>query len=157
MDRLDNRIVIHLPPKATDPVATVVAFQVEGEPENTFTSICLNKSVTASSAQKSAGALTDNDDASRWKSTDTTASFTVELGKAETFSTMRIAPWDKISNGRLEVRESGSWKTILENLTLVRDENIFRFPVVKGDAVRFSFFGNSKAPEFLDFELYPIL
>ncbi len=155
MDRSGDRIVIHLPKKASDPVASVVAFQVEGEPVNTYTSLCLNKPVTASCSQKFANALTDDDDASCWKHPDSTANFIVEFGKNETFTTMRICPRDKVVNAKLEVRESGVWRTLLDNLTLVRDENLYTFPAATGDAVRFSFFGNKKAPDFHDFEIFP--
>ena len=152
-----NRIVVHLPEKASDSVASVVALQVDGEPMNTYTSLCLNKPVSATSAGDSAKALTDDDDNSRWRNTDGTASFTVELGHSETFTTVRVCPRGKVANARLEVRESGSWRTLLDNLMLQRDENILTFPATTGEALRLSFSGNEKAPEFSDFELFPSL
>ena len=154
-ERSGDRIVIHLPEKAPDPVASVVALQVDGEPVNTYTSLCLNKPVSATSAGDSAKALTDDDDNSRWRNTEGTASFTVELGHPETFTTVRVCPRSKVANARLEVRESGSWRTLLDNLTLHQDENVLTFPAATGDALRLSFSGNEKAPEFSDFELYP--
>ena len=101
--------------------------------------------------------LTDDDDGSYWRSTNSASSFTVELGKPVTFTTMRISPRDKATSARFEVREAGAWKTLLDNLTLHRDENLFTFPPTTGDAVRFSFTDDQKHPELFDFELYPEL
>ena len=157
MERSGNRIIIHLPEKAPDPVTSVVALQVEGEPVNTYTSLCLNKAVTATYGQDKAKNLTDDDDGSYWRSTNSASSFTVELGKPVTFTTMRISPRDKATSARFEVREAGAWKTLLDNLTLHRDENLFTFPPTTGDAVRFSFTDDQKHPELFDFELYPEL
>ena len=157
LEQSADRIVIHLPAKASDPVASVVALQVEGEPANTYTSLCLNKPVTVTCAQDSAKRLTDDDDGSRWRNTDGTAGFTIELGKPATFTTLRICPSDMVKNGLLEVREAGVWKTLRKDITLQRDENIVTFPATTGDAVRFSFTGNEKASEFSDCEIYPAL
>ena len=157
MERSGDRIVIHLPEKAPDPVAGVIALQVEGEPVNTYTSLSLNKPVSATSAPDSAKAITDDDDNSRWKNTEGTASFTIDLGHPETFTTVRVCPRDRVANVRLEVRESGSWRTLLENAGLHRDVNVLTFPATTGDALRLSFWGNEKASEFSDFQLYPAL
>ena len=157
MESSGNRIIIHLPEKAPDPVTSVLALQVEGEPVNTYTSLCLNKAVTATYGQDKAKNLTDDDDGSYWRSTNSASSFTVELGKPETFTTMRISPRDKATNARFEVREAGAWRTLLDNVTLHRDENLFTFPPTAGDAVRFSFTDDQKHPELFDFELYPEL
>ena len=157
MERSGDRILLKLPEKAPDPIASVVVLQVEGEPVNTYTSLCLNKPVAATSAQDSTKALTDDDDASHWRNTDRTGSFTVELGKPETFTTIRLCPRDKVINGQFEARVNGEWKTLLKGLTLLRDENVFTFPATTGDAVRFSFSENKKAQEFRDFELFPEL
>jgi alpha-L-fucosidase len=157
MERSGDRIVIHLPEKAPDPVVGVIALQVEGEPVNTYTSLSLNKPVSATSAPDSAKAITDDDDNSRWKNTEGTASFTIDLGHPETFTTVRVCPRDRVANVRLEVRESGSWRTLLENARLHRDVNVLTFPATTGDALRLSFSGNEKASEFSDFQLYPAL
>ena len=156
-ERSGDRVIIHLPKKALDPVASVVALQVEGEPVNTFTSLCLNKPVSATSSMDSAKALTDDDDNTRWRNTEGTASFTVELGHPETFTTVRLCPRAKVVNARLEIRESGSWRTLLDHLTLPRDENVLPFPATTADAIRVSFSGNEKPPEFSDVEIYPAL
>lgn len=157
-ERSGDRILIHLPKKAPDPVASVVALQVEGEPVNTYTSLCLNKPVTASSSQESAKAITDDDEATRWRNTNGTASFTIELGKPETFTTLRINPASgETKTGLLEVRTDGTWKTLLEGMEVKRNENIMTFPAVTGDAVRFSFSGSTNPPALSDFELFPAL
>ena len=70
---------------------------------------------------------------------------------------MSIRPSDTVTNGQLEVRENGGWKTLLKGITLQRDENVLTFPAATGDAVRFSFPGNEKAREFHDVELFPAL
>ncbi len=151
-----ERIVIHLPEKAPDPVASVVALRVEGEPVNNFISLSLNKHVTATCCQDSAKGITDDDALTRWRNTNGTASFTIDLGKPETFTTLRICPaYGDIKSGLLEVRSEGNWKTILKEMALKRDENIVTLPAVTGDAVRFSFCEETNPPQISDFELYP--
>ncbi len=153
-----DRIWIRLPKTSPDAVASVIALQVEGEPQSTFASLCLNKPVTATSAQDSAGGITDDDDYSRWRCAEGTASFTVELGAPATFTTLRICPIvNKVTSGILEVRHEGKWTTLRKDIALQRDENILTFPPVTGDAVRFSFTGEAKPPEISNLELYPSL
>jgi hypothetical protein len=154
-----DRIVIHLPEKAPDPVVSVVALQVEGEPVSTFASLCLNKTVTATCCQDSAKGITDDDPSTYWRNTSGTASFTIDLGQPKTFTTLRIGlkPWTQLKTGLLEVRSEGSWKTILKDMALKRDENIVTFPAATGDEVRFSFSGETNPPQISDFELYPAL
>jgi dienelactone hydrolase len=157
VDQKGDRLLIHLPKTPSDPVASVVALQVEGEPLNTFTSLCLNKPVTASCSQNSAKSIND-DSSSLWGNTNGTASFTIDLGKPETFTTLRIGLYSKeVKSGLLEVRNDGSWKTILKDMALKRDENIVTFPPATGDAVRLSFSGETNPPQISSFELYPAL
>jgi alpha-L-fucosidase len=157
LERSGDRILVHLPEKAPDPVASVIALQVEGDPVNAYTSLCFNKPVTATSAQNSANKINDDDDTSTWGNTNGTASFTIEMGKPVTFSTLRVSPGWGVKAGLLEVRDAGTWKTVLKDVAMKRDENIFTFPAATGDAVRFSFSGESKPPQISDFELYPEL
>lgn len=156
VDQKGDRLLIHLPKTPPDPVASVVTLQVEGEPVSTYSSLCLNKPVTASCCENSAKGITDDDASTRWRNTNGTASFTIDLGKPATFTTLRICPaYGDIKSGLLEVRSEGNWKTILKEMALKRDENIVTLPAVTGDAVRFSFIGETNAPQISDFELYP--
>lgn len=157
-EKVGDRILVHLPDKAPDPVASVIALEVQGVPASTYESICLNKPVTATCVQDSAKGINDDDASTRWRNTNGTASFTIDLGKPETFSTLRIGlSYSDVKSGLLEVRDSGVWKTILKDMTLKRDENIVTFPAATGDAVRFSFSGEANPPQISDFELYPSL
>lgn len=158
VEQHDNRLLIQLPKKAPDPIASVVALQIEGEPVSTYNSLVLNKPVTASCEQKSAQGLNDDDSGSRWRNTNATGSFEIDLGKPQTFSTLRIAPaYSSVEHGLLEVRDGKDWKPVVKDLHLKQDENIVTFPSATGDAIRFSFKDEPKAPQISDFELYPEL
>lgn len=158
LDSDPTRINIHLPPQAPDPVASVVALQVTGEPVSTFNSLCLNKPVTASSDQESAKELNDDTNGTIWRNTSTTGSFTIDLGSPQTFATLRISPaYKAVTHGLLEVKNGDGWKTVLQNIALNKDENILTFLPATGQIVRFSFSNEPQAPDFSDFELYPEL
>ena len=155
--KTENRLLIHLPKLAPDPVASVIALKVEGEPVSNYQSLTLNKPVIASCEQRSAQALNDDDGGSRWRNTNTTGSFEIDLGKPQTFSTLRIAPFENVKSYNLEVKKGEAWKSIIQGKSLHRDENIEFFPSETGQIVRFSFKDEPKAPQITDFELYPDL
>ena len=136
----------------------MVALQIEGEPASTYNSLTLNKMVTASGNQDSAKGINDDDGATRWKNTNSSGWFTVDLGKPETFTTLRISPaYGDVKTGQLEVKEGDAWKTILKDMALKRDENIISFLAATGQVIRFSFTNETNPPQISDFELYPNL
>ena len=150
--------LIHLPKQATDPVASNVALSITGEPSTDYTSLVLNKPVTATCEQKSAQTMVDDDSGSRCRNTNTTGWFEINLGKSQTFSTLRIAPaYSSVEHALLEVRQGKEWMPVIKDVHLKPDENIVTFPAATGDAIRFSFKDEPKAPQISDFELYPEL
>jgi hypothetical protein len=152
-----DRVLIHVPVKGPDPVVSVVALQIEGEPVSTYNSVVLNKPVTASANQESARFINDDDGGSRWRNTTTTGSFEIDLGAPRSFATLRIAPYEDMKEFTLEAKVGDTWKTILQGKSLRRDENILTFTPVTTQVVRFSFKDEPKAPQICDFELYPEL
>ena len=156
-ERAGDRILVHVPTQGPDPVVSVVALQVEGEPVSIYNSFALNKPVTASSSQDSAKNLNDDDGGSRWRNTSPTGNFVVDLGKPETFATLRIAPYEDMKAYTLEAKVGDAWKPILQGQSLHHDENIVNFPPVTAQFVRFSFQNEAKPPQISDFELYPAL
>jgi alpha-L-fucosidase len=157
IDKTSDRLLIHLPNQAPDPVVSVVALKIEGEPVTDYVSLALDKSVTASSNPDSAKYMVDLDGGSRWRNTATTASFEVDLGKPSTFTTLRIAPFSDMKSYTLEYQDGTTWRPIITGKSLHRDENLETFPAVTAQHVRFSFKDEPKAPEITDFELYPDL
>ena len=152
-----SRILVHLPEKAPDPVVSVVALTVEGEPVADFFSLALNRPVTASSAQNSVRQINDDDGGSRWRNTNSTGFVEMDLGKPATFSILRIGAYMDVKAFTLSVKDGENWKPVLENKPLRRDENILAFPAVTGQFVRFSFKDEPNPPQITDFELYPEL
>ena len=150
-------LLLHLPAQGPDPVASVIALQVEGEPVSTYASLALNKPVTASSEQKSASGLNDDNGESRWRNPDATGFFEVDLGSPQTFTTLRIAPFTDVKSYTLEAKVGESWKPIIQGKSLHRDENLETFPAVTTQVIRFSFKDEPKPPQIADFELYPEL
>jgi alpha-L-fucosidase len=157
LESKDDRILVHVPAKGTDPVVSVVVLKIEGEPVCSYTSLALNKPVTASSSQESARALNDDDGGSRWRNTNTTGSVEIDLGKPQTFTTLRIAPCEDMKSYTLEAKVGDAWQPVLQGKSLRRDENIETFPPVTAQVVRFSFKDEPKPPQICDFELYPPL
>ena len=151
-------LLIHLPKQAPDPVASIVALSITEEPSTDYTSLVLNKPVTATCEQKSAQTMVDDDSGSRCRNTNTTGWFEIDLGKSQTFSTLRIAPaYSSVEHALLEVRQGKEWMPVIKDVHLKQDENIVTFPAATGDAIRFSFKDEPKAPQISDFELYPEL
>jgi alpha-L-fucosidase len=148
---VEGRVLVHVPEKAPDSVVSVIGLRVEGEPVSTYTSLADRKPVTASSAQASANGITDHSPG------HTSCWFEVDLGRPQTFTTMRAASDDPPQSYTLEAKEGDAWKPILQGIQLHSDENIVTFPPVYAQFVRFSLTNAAKPPRIKDFELYPDL
>lgn len=156
-DKTANRIDIHVPKNEPDSVVSVVAIELQDTPISTFGPLTSNRSVSASNNQETAGPIVDGDGDSRWRNTDVTGWFSVDLGKRQTFSAMRIAaPGNQIKYGTLEVLDGNEWKPVIKNIAF-SDQYVTTFPPVTAQAVRFSFTNEAKPPQPSDFELYPEL
>jgi len=153
----DGRLLVHIPEKSPDPIVSVVALKLEGEPVSTYTSLSFNKPVTASSEQKPGKCILDGNTGTHWRNNSTNGFFEIDLGKPETFSRMRIGSSDDVKSYNLEYKDGDVWKPILQGKSLHRDENLVAFPSLTAQVVRFSFANDTKAPQIGVFELYPEL
>ena len=103
----EGRILVHVPEKAPDAVVSVVALKIEGDPVSAY-SVTLNKPVTASSKQESGQRIIDGNSAPHWYSNATNGGFfELDLGKPESFSTLRIGANKNVPKCNLESLASG--------------------------------------------------
>lgn len=110
-----NRLIVNLPATAPDPVASVVALTLDGEPRTDYHSVLLNAPVKASAEQRSAAQAVDEDAGTRWGNPQTTGWLEFNLPKPVTVVTLRMtAAYAKISNFSLEYKEGDAWKPILK-------------------------------------------
>ncbi len=152
-----GRLIVHLPKKAPNAIANVVALTIEGKPHTDYVSVLLNRPVRASAEQKSAAGAVDADEPSRWRNTEPKGWLEIDAEKTVTVATMRVTPFDGIKNCALEYKEGNEWRPILTGLKLDRDCNVRNFPPVTAQVFRLNILDSDKPPQISNLELYPPL
>jgi alpha-L-fucosidase len=156
-DKQGGRVLVHLPKDAPDPIDTVIALKLVGEPATDYLSLALNKFVTASSGQNSAKNAVDDDGETSWRPTDHAASIEIDLGKPSTFGILRMGVVGDLKSATLEYKKDDQWVPLIQDKPLQHDENVINFPPVTAQFVRFSYRDQPNPPQIKVLELYPEL
>jgi alpha-L-fucosidase len=150
----EGKVLIHLPATAPDPVASVIALQLEGEPARTW-SLARNKPTTTSAGY---GRLAvDDNPGSAWEFENAPAGWLeVDLQAPATFGVVRIgATGNKIKQYAVKYKEGDQWRLLFEGTNLPGDEFVKTFPPVTAQHVRFEVSGLTEKLRLNSFEIFP--
>ncbi|MEI8037822.1 MAG: alpha-L-fucosidase [Verrucomicrobiota bacterium] len=150
----DGKLLIHLPAAAPDPLASVVAVQLEGEPVPTY-SLARNMPTTTSAGD---GRLAvDDSPSSMWEFEHAPSGWLeVDLQKPTTFGVVRIgAMGNKIKHYAVKYQDGDQWRVLFEGENLPADEFVKTFPAVTAQHVRVEFSGLTEKLRLNSFELFP--
>ena len=152
-----DRTVLTLPAQAPDPAVSVIALTLNG-PVAPTRSLLLGKPITASESQKSAGNANDDDSGTSWRIPSQTATLSVDMGSAQTFSVLRLTtPYTSASRITLEVQVGAGWQTVYEDAKPSGTGWVRSFPPVTGQVVRLSVTADKPGIRVGDFDLFPPL
>lgn len=129
---------LQVPATAPDPVASVIALELDTVPQRVC-SLAWGKAVTTSSNPRDAAALTDDNPSTRWKAAKdaTTASVEVDLGDTMAFDTFRLGScFSKIKKHVLEIKNGEVWIPVLAGEKMPQDEYLATFATVSARYVR---------------------
>jgi alpha-L-fucosidase len=108
-----SSLLLKLPITAPDPVVSVIALNIQGEPVR-YQSLTRNRPVSVTSAPQTAKNIVD-DTASDWRSTEKTGTIEVDLGRRTTFNHMRFtSTYSKIQHVLFEYQDGNTWKSFDE-------------------------------------------
>jgi len=137
-----GRITVRVPEKSPDPIVSVVALQVEGEPLSTYNSITGTNRLTRSLLQTASP-------------TPTGCSYQMDLGKPQRFSSLTIQPNEDVKSFSLEVKEGDDWKPVIKAKPLQRSGNTESFPPVTAQILRIKLSNEATQPEIKRLDLFP--
>ena len=155
-----DRLIVNLPAAAPDPVVSVVALTLEGEPRTTYHSVLLNCPVKASARQESAALAVDDNEQTAWQSPDTSGWLEFDLPKPVTAAALRMtAAYHVIGNLAFEYKDGDAWKPIFtgEKVGPHQYAVIKEFAPVTARAFRVNVLESEDPVRIRDVELFPPL
>ena len=150
----DGKLLVHLPAAAPDPVASVIALRIEGEPAPTY-SLARNRPTTTSAGD---GKLAVDDyPGSLWEFDHAESGWLeVDLQQPTAFGVVRIgATGYKIKHYAVKYQDGDQWRVLFEGDNLPADEFVKSFPTVTARHVRIEFSGLTEKLRINSFELFP--
>jgi alpha-L-fucosidase len=156
-ETVDGMTVLNLPAEAPDPIASVVAVKTKDEVPP-YRSLLLNKPVTASDNQRNAGTVVNGGAGGDWRITGQNGTLEVDMGKAQTFSVLRLTtPYTSVSKLLLEIKDGDNWKTVYSEDKPKGNEWTKTFPPATGQIVRLTVQADKPGIRVGVFELFPPL
>ena len=153
----DGKTVLDLPAQAPDPNVSVIAVKVKGEIKP-YVSLLLNKAVTASENQRSAGSTVNGGGGGDWRIPSKTGTLEIDMKQPQTFATLRLAaPYTSASTIRLEYKAGDQWKTAYEDTAPKGTEWLKTIEPVKAQVVRLTVIADKPGIRVSCFELFPPL
>ena len=137
-----GRIMVHVPEKSPDPIVSVVALKIEGEPLSTYNSIVGTNRLTRFPMQETLP-------------TQPGCSYQMDLGNPKTFSSIRILPNEAVKSFNVDVKEGDVWKPVIKDKSLQRDGSTESFAPVTAQVLRINFSNEATRPEIKRLDLFP--
>jgi alpha-L-fucosidase len=152
-----GKLLLHVPQNAPDPVASVVALQVQGEPSPVH-SLALNKPVETVQAGGNSGQFAvDDNPGTYWEPTGSSVQLQVDLQTPQPISSVRIrfnSYSGTVPKFSLEYQDGDQWKTIFEDKNLPDDIYVKTFPAVTARKVRLNLLEAQGHLSITSFELF---
>ncbi len=154
LESKDGCLLIQVPATAPDPLCSVIALKVVGEPERTW-SLARNKPTSCSDGN---GAYAvDDDPGSMWEIENLpTCWLEVNLQKPTTFSTVRIGVLgDNVKKYAVKYQVGNEWLPLFDGEKLKADDFVKTFPAVTTQRVRLEVLELTGKLRLNSFELFP--
>lgn len=158
---------IKLPEHAPDPVASVIAVEIEGEPEPVAAPKLVSKGIRPKVSsfwpgreeQLDAGFITDGNPNSMWAAEETARSATVTIEFASELEITEVllsdAPYNRTEAFDIEAQSNGTWKKVATGTNIGPN---MRLPLegVKARALRLNIRRTSDTPTLAEFQIFSI-
>ncbi len=153
----NGKLIIHLPAAAPDPIASVIAIKVEGEP-TALHSLAQNMPVQASAFEpnrKPEQAVDDNP-GTEWRTPKDAKSgwISVDLKSPKTVGAVRVGNKTKIQAFALEYQDGAEWKPIYQAKDMSPDIYIKNFEPVTAQKFRLNVTEAADGVNMGSFELF---